>query len=239
MRKHHFEKRDITSWGRNMLRYERMWVGVPFYPVNLQMTGKCCAVIGGGAVAERKVGSLLKAGAVVTVFSPQVTDALSRLAQAKQITHIDRPYRQGDLAGFFLAICATDDRRVNQTAAQEADVRGMLLNVVDAPELGNFSVPAQVVRGDLLLTVSTNGKSPALAKRLRQDLEERYGEEYGLYLQLVAKIRAELKDRLATAKERERFWREHIDDEMMILLRQGKINEAEARIRNAIGSVGS
>lgn len=212
---------------------------MPFYPVNLQMTGKRCAVIGGGAVAERKVGPLLKAGAVVTVFSPQVTDALSRLVQARQITHVDRPYRQGDLAGFFLAICATDDGAVNQAAAREAEARGMLLNVADAPELGNFSVPAQVVRGDLLLTVSTNGKSPALARLLRQDLEERYGEEYGLYLQLVAKIRTEMKTRLATAKEREQFWREHIDDEIMILLRQGKINEAEARIRHAVGSVGS
>lgn len=212
---------------------------MPFYPVNLQIAGKPCVVIGGGAVAERKVNALLKAEAVVTVISPQMTVALSRLAQMQHIKHVDRPYRQGDLAGFFLVICATDHRSVNRAAALEADERGLLLNVVDDPDLGNFSVPAQVTRGDLLLTVSTAGKSPALAKLLRQDLAARYGDEYGLYLELVAKIRAELKNVLATSKDREQFWRESIDEEVIILLRQGKINEAEAKIRNAVGSVGS
>lgn len=212
---------------------------MPFYPVNLQITGKPCVVIGGGAVAERKVIALLKAEAAVTVFSPKMTTALSRLVQAQHIRHVDRLYRQGDLAGFFLAVCATDDARINKQAAKEAAGRGILVNVADDPDAGNFNVPAQVTRGDLLITVSTGGKSPALARLLRQELADCYGEEYGIYLDIVAEIRAEMKDRLASAKEREQFWRESFDQEAMRLLRQGKINEAEARIRNATGSFGS
>jgi len=212
---------------------------MPFYPVNLHIAGKRCAVIGGGEVAERKVGTLITAGASVTVFSPQLTPGLSELAQAQRIHYVDRPYRQGDLAGFFLVICATDQPAVNQAAAQEAQANGALINVADAPELGNFSVPAQIVRGDLVMTVSTGGKSPALAKRLRQELSARYGQEYGLYLDLVAEIREKMKARLATAKDRETFWRETIDEEVLFLLRQGKIKEAEAKIRNAIGCFGT
>lgn len=208
---------------------------MPFYPVNLQIAGKPCGVIGGGAVAERKVTALLQAEAAVTVFSPTITADLRRLVQTQRIHHVDRLYRQGDLAGFFLVICATDDAVVNKQAAGEAAAQGILVNVADNPEAGNFSVPGRVVRGDLLITVSTGGKSPALARQLRQELEERYGEEYGLYVEMVARIRAEMKERLETVRERERFWRESIDEEVMRLLRQDKINEAEARIRNAIG----
>ncbi|MEG6586548.1 precorrin-2 dehydrogenase/sirohydrochlorin ferrochelatase family protein [Dendrosporobacter sp. 1207_IL3150] len=212
---------------------------MPFYPVNLQIAGKACAVIGGGDVAERKVGSLLKAEAKVSVISPVITPALSQLAQKNYIEHIDRPYRQGDLAGFFLVICATNDNEVNKSAAKEAQVRGILINVADNPDLGNFSVPSQVTRGDLLLTVSTGGKSPAMAKMLRKELSERYGSEYGIYLEILGKVRAEMKARLATSKDREQFWRENIDESIILLLRQGKIKEAEAKIKNATGSIGS
>lgn len=209
---------------------------MPFYPVNLQITGKPCVVIGGGSVAERKTAALLKAEAVVTVLSPKVTLALSRLAQIQHIHHVDRLYRQGDLAGFFLVICATNDSGINRQAAREAASRGILVNVVDEPDHGSFHVPAQITRGDLLITVSTGGKSPAFARQLRRELAERYGEEYGTYLDIVAAVRAEMKSKLATAGEREHFWRESIDEEVIRLLRQGKINEAEARIRNATGS---
>ncbi|MEN6413842.1 MAG: bifunctional precorrin-2 dehydrogenase/sirohydrochlorin ferrochelatase [Veillonellales bacterium] len=212
---------------------------MPFYPVNLQIAGRPCAVLGGGAVARRKAESLLAAGAEVTVFSPKLTPRLAELAGNRQLLHVDRPYRQGDLQGFFIVICATDNPEVNQSAAEEARCRGALVNVVDSPELGDFNVPAQVVQGDLLLTVSTGGKSPALARRLRQELSERYGMEYGIYLTLIAKVRQEMKQRLATAKQREYFWRETIDENVLDLLRQGRIEEAEAGIRHAIGCIGT
>lgn len=209
-----------------------------FYPINLRIADKDCAVIGGGAVAERKVISLVNAGAAVTVISPELTPELNKMVQEKQISNVERPYKKGDLTGFYMVICATDNAEVNRLAAAEAEQIGILVNVADAPELGNFSVPAQVKHGDLLLTVSTGGKSPAMAKKLRQELSKRYGEEYGLYLDIIDKIRRELKQKLATSKERELFWRETIDEDVLALLRQGKIEEAEARICHATSCIG-
>lgn len=212
---------------------------MPFYPVNLQIAGRHCAVLGGGAVAQRKVRSLLAAGAQVTVFSPEMTPLLAELVQSGQLRHVDRLYQPGDVRGFFIVICATDNQVVNRSAAEEARCQGALVNVADAPELGNFTVPAQIVHGDFLLTVSTGGKSPALARRLRQELARQYGEEYGLYLDIIATVRREAKQQLATAKQREAFWRENIDENVLDLLRQGRIEEAEARIRHAIGCIGT
>ena len=208
------------------------------YPINLRIAGKRCAVIGGGAVASRKVKSLLAAGAAVAVFSPELTLELAEMVKKKQFNYIARSYQEGDLSGFFLVICATDDSSVNEAVAKEAEEAGILANVVDVPELGNFSVPAQVKRGDLLLTVSTGGKSPAMAKKLRQELAKQYGEEYGEYLDMLDKIRRELKQRLATSKQRELFWRETIDENVLALLRQGRIEEAEAVICHAVSSIG-
>lgn len=208
---------------------------VPYYPINLQISHQPCMVVGGGSVAERKVMGLLAAGGMVTVLSPYLTNNLAVLLEEQKITHIARTYQQGDVKGYFIVICATDNNLVNQLAAAEGRSFGSLVNVADAPELGNFSVPSQISHGDLLLTISTGGKSPALAKKLREQLEEQYGPEYGIYLELVAKARAQIKRQLSTAKEREAFWRETLDQEVIILLKAGKIKEAEAKINNAIG----
>lgn len=212
---------------------------MPFYPVNLQLSGQHCVVLGGGAVAERKVMPLLTANAKVSVISPQLTPRLAQLAEARRIIHVNRHYRLGDLQGAFLVICATDNGSVNKQAAQEARQQRALVNVADAPDLGNFSVPAQVNSGDLLITVSTGGKTPAMAKRLREELAATYGPEYGLYIDLLGKLRSNMKARLATSKEREEFWRDNLDKEVLDLLRLGKIKDAEDRIKNAIGSTGA
>jgi precorrin-2 dehydrogenase/sirohydrochlorin ferrochelatase len=212
---------------------------VPCYPINLQISRQPCMVVGGGSVAERKVAALLSAGGIVTIVSPHLTSYLTALAKDKTIIHIDRGYQQGDIKDYFIVICASDNGEVNKLAAEEGISAGALVNVADAPELGNFSVPSQISHGDLLLTISTGGKSPALAKRLREELEERYGPEYGIYLELVAKARTKIKRRFSTAKERESFWRETLDQEVIILLKEGKIKEAEAKINNAIGCSGT
>jgi precorrin-2 dehydrogenase/sirohydrochlorin ferrochelatase len=208
---------------------------VPYYPINLQISHQPCVVVGGGSVAERKVAGLLAAGGTVTVLSPDLTRNLAALVEEKKITHVARTYQQGDVKGYFIVICATDNSSINQLIAEEGRNLGALVNVADAPELGNFSVPSQIAHGDLLLTISTGGKSPALAKKLREELEEQYGPEYGTYLDLVAKARAQIKTQISTAKEREVFWRETLDQEVIILLKAGKIKEAEAKINNAIG----
>jgi precorrin-2 dehydrogenase/sirohydrochlorin ferrochelatase len=208
---------------------------VPYYPINLQISHQPCIVVGGGSVAERKIAGLLAAGAAVTVLSPHLSSGLASLAEEKKITHIARAYQYGDVKGYFIIICATDNNKVNQLISEEGRSLGALVNVADVPELGNFNVPSQITHGDLLLTISTGGKSPALAKKLREELEEQYGPEYGIYLELVAKARAKIKKQLFTAKEREVFWRKTLDQEVIILLKAGRIKEAEAKINNAIG----
>ncbi|MDR3566261.1 MAG: bifunctional precorrin-2 dehydrogenase/sirohydrochlorin ferrochelatase [Negativicutes bacterium] len=209
------------------------------YPINLNLHGRQCLVLGGGLVAERKVHALLAAGARVMVCSPKLTDGLAGLAAEEKIDHDAAGYRPGAIGNFFIVICATDDSSVNRQAAEEARGQGALLNVVDAPELCDFTVPAQVARGELLLTVSTGGKSPALARRLREELELHYGPEYGLYLELLARLRDAAKERPGTGSAaRQAFWRTALDHDILALLKAGKIEEAEEKIKNAASCIG-
>ncbi|WP_378957136.1 bifunctional precorrin-2 dehydrogenase/sirohydrochlorin ferrochelatase [Pelosinus sp. sgz500959] len=209
------------------------------YPVNLQIDNRPCIVVGGGNVAERKVLALLAAGACVTILSPRVTEGLAGLIQEKKVSHVDRNYVKGDIAGFFIVICATDNGVINKLVAEEANKNGVLVNIVDAPELGNFNVPSQITRGDLLITISTGGKSPALARQLGRELAKQYGPEYGIYLDLVSTARIKMKEKIQSSKEREAFWRQTIDQEAIHLLKEGKIKEAEAKINNAISCFGA
>lgn len=212
---------------------------VSLYPINLQIDNRPCIVIGGGNVAERKACALLSAGASVTILSPQVTQGLAELIQNKKMNHVNRNYEKGDIDGFFIVICATDNRELNKLVAEEASKNGALVNVADAPALGNFTVPSQIAHGDLLITISTGGKSPALAKQLGQELAKQYGPEYGIYLELAAAARNKIKKKIQSSKEREAFWRQTIDQEVLELLKEGKIKEAEAKINNAISCFGA
>lgn len=207
--------------------------------MNLQISNRSCIVVGGGSVAERKVIALLAAGACVTVLSPEVTQKLTELIQKKKVIHLARAYGENDVTGFFIVICATNNGAVNKLVAEEATKAGALVNVIDAPELGNFNVPSKIAHGDLLITVSTGGKSPALARQLGVELAQRYGPEYGTYLDLVAEARTKIKKNMQSSKEREIFWRQTIDQEVINLLKEGKIKEAEAKINNAIGCAGA
>ncbi|HMM21965.1 MAG TPA: bifunctional precorrin-2 dehydrogenase/sirohydrochlorin ferrochelatase [Selenomonadales bacterium] len=207
------------------------------YPVNLRLTARECLVLGGGAVAERKVLALLAAGASVTVLSPGISPCLTDLAAESRLTYRQDAYRPGVIGNYFIVICATDSPEVNRAAAGEARAKGALVNVADAPELCDFTVPAHFSRGDLLITVSTGGGSPALAKRLREELAESFGPEYGVYLEILARIRTEMKRSPAAADAKGSFWREALDGEVLALVKAGKIDEAEEKIRNAARSV--
>lgn len=196
-------------------------------------------IVGGGKVAERKVESLLQAGALVTVISPELTPGLNKLVVHAEIEWIQRRFAAGDLADAFIVIGATNDNEVNTAVAAEARRQGALVNIVDTPELCDFTVPAQVQRGDLLFTVSTNGKSPVFSRRLREELEELYGPEYGRFLTLISRFRDDIRQRLASSGERELFWREALDREIMNFLRQGMLEEAEERLRNVVSRIGT
>lgn len=209
------------------------------YPVNLRLEGRRCMVVGGGSVAERKVESLLQAGALVTVISPDLTPVLKDRVVRDEIEWSQRGFAAGDLADAFIVIGATNDSEVNRAVAAEARQRGALVNIVDTPALCDFTVPAQVQRGDLVLTVSTNGKSPVFSRRIREEMEELYGPEYGQFLILVSRLRADIKQKLAGSGERELFWREALDREIMNFLRQGMLEEAEERLQNVVSRIGT
>jgi precorrin-2 dehydrogenase/sirohydrochlorin ferrochelatase len=146
-------------------------------------------VVGGGLVAERKVRSLLEAGARVRVISPGLSSALQTLVDAGEIEYRPGIYRSGDVEGAFLVISATNDSEVNRLVARDCTARRILLNAVDDPEHCNFYVPATVRRGDLAIAISTGGQSPLLARKIREQLEREFGAHYGDYLALLGGIR--------------------------------------------------
>jgi precorrin-2 dehydrogenase/sirohydrochlorin ferrochelatase len=163
-----------------------------YYPINIDIRGKVAIIVGGGAVAERKCRMLLEAGAEVTVISSRLSRGLRRLLEKGCISHRDRDYRRGDLDGAFLVFAATGNRTVSSAVAEEASEWRILANIADMPERSDFTTPAAVARGDLLLTVSTGGKCPVLAREVREELNARYGEEYSEVLRILGAVREKL-----------------------------------------------
>jgi precorrin-2 dehydrogenase/sirohydrochlorin ferrochelatase len=167
-------------------------VCVRYFPINLDLRDKPVVIVGGGAVAARKCLALLAAGARVTVVAPMLAGPLRELAENGEVTHLARKYAKGDLAGAFLVFATADSRAVNRAVANEAKKNGIPADIADAPELGDFTSPAMITRGDLLITVSTGGKSPALARKVRMELEKLYGPEYADLIKILGKVREKL-----------------------------------------------
>lgn len=167
---------------------------MPFYPVNLRINNRLCVVVGGGGVALRKVKSLLEAEAKVRVISPKLGAELGLLAESGKIEWIKRGYAEGDLKGAFLVFAATNDRKIQSCVQREAVRTAAILNSADDPGGSDFHVPAHFRRGKMLITISTGGGSPALAKKIRLQLEEEIGPEYEAVVDLLGLIRARLLD---------------------------------------------
>ncbi len=195
-------------------------------------------VVGGGRIATQKVAGLLEANARVTVVSPTLTAKLKALAGTERITVIDRLYRQGDLAGAFVVIAATDDPATNKAIWREAEQRGCLVNVVDDPAHCNFIVPAVVRRGEVTVAISTGGASPALARRLRERLETLVGPEYGDLALLLSELRPELKARYKDKKARLEAAFRLVDSDLIDVVREKGLDEARVQAREllAIGN---
>lgn len=206
-----------------------------YYPVLVDVTGQRCVVIGGGEVAEGKVAGLLEAGASVVVIAPKVTLRLREWIAVGRVDHIPRNYQPGDLDGALLVISATDDPAVNQAVWAEATAKGILVNVVDDPPRCRFIAPAVVRQGDLIIAISTSGKAPALAVRLRQWLERALGPEYARFLELVGPLRDPLLRRYPDLEERKRRWYRLVDSDVFALLRAGDERTARHRIHEILG----
>jgi precorrin-2 dehydrogenase / sirohydrochlorin ferrochelatase len=162
------------------------------FPMFLKLEGRSCLVVGAGTVGEPKINSLLASAACVRVLAPRATAAVADWARAGAITWEARHFKTSDLDGVFLVIAATSSREVNGTIFREARRRSILCNVVDEPEHCDFYYPAVVRRGQLQLAISTNGYSPALAQRIRRELEIQFGPEYEPWLEELGKIRQQL-----------------------------------------------
>ena len=190
-----------------------------FYPICLDLEGKHCVVVGGGRVAERKALGLLSCSARVSVISPDLTEGLHRQNSAGSIKWIDRQYRPGDLADAFLVIAATDDEETQKEVYEEAVDKNLLLNVADVPRRCNFILPASVRRGDLTISVSTAGKSPALARKLRMELEEKFGQEYGKMVELLGSVRPEILGSGLPQPENEQLFKQLLHDDMEVWIK--------------------
>lgn len=166
-----------------------------YYPINIRIADRLCLVIGGGSVALRKVKGLLQGGARVRVISPEVEPELQRMSELQEIEWLEREYVEGDLRGAFLAFAVTDNSGVQDIIMTEAERSAVLLNSADDPQRSDFHVPAHFRRGKMLITVSTGGGSPALAKRIREQLEDNIVPEYEAVVDLLSLIRNQVVGR--------------------------------------------
>jgi precorrin-2 dehydrogenase/sirohydrochlorin ferrochelatase len=173
-----------------------------YYPINLDVSGKKCLVVGGGKVAQRKIKTLLNFGARVVAVAPRFTAGISRLSGKVKL--IPRKYKSGDLTHAALAIVATDDPVVNRKISADARRSGVLVNVIDQPALCSFIAPSVIKRGPLVVSISTSGQSPAFAKALRLKLERLISPKMGKLVNALGKVRAatrfaQRRQRLGTA----------------------------------------
>ena len=197
------------------------------FPMFMKLEGRSCLVVGAGAIGEPKIGSLLTSGASLCVIAPQVSPAVAEWARARAIVWEAREFKVTDLDGVFLVIAATSSREVNGAIFHEAQQRNILCNVVDDPEYCDFYYPAVVRRGDLQLAISTNGHSPALAQRIRRELEIQFGPEYGEWLEELGKIRQQLFASGMNPDERRRLLHELASREAFERMQSAGMNVGE------------
>lgn len=205
------------------------------YPLNVDLSGRSLILVGGGKVAERKVRGILSAGTEtsICVIAPKITMVLQEHAAAGRLCWKQACYADGMLEGAFLVYAATDLREVNAAVAAEAKRRGIPVNVIDDPAASTFQVPASIRRGELILSVSTAGGSPALSRAIRMELEEMYPSAFGMWLERVSCLRVELQECISSSSARTRFWHTALRPDILTMVRHGAMEKAEVELRNA------
>ena len=195
-----------------------------YYPVFLNLAGKRCVIIGGGTIAQGKIGGLLQAGCQITVISPDATPGIRQAAQRGDITWLERTYQPGDMEGAFIGVAATNVWHVNREIYEEAERLGVLLNVVDDPDLCSFIAPSVVKREPVTLAISTGGASPALARKLRETLARAEALEWTDLADVLAQARRIIKEqRVVVDPER---WQCCITRNLLDMVRDGRGQEA-------------
>ncbi len=186
-----------------------------YYPIFLDLKGKEILVVGGGKVAERKVEALLDCGAKIRIVSSKITDRLNKIVEVYGLRYFSGEFREEYLEGVSLVIAATDDRNLNHKISKIAKKKGLLINAVDQPPDCNFIVPSIVKKGDLLIAISTSGKSPALAQKLREQLDNQFGKEYEDFLVLMGCLRKEILAKGLSQEENSRLFHEIVESDIL------------------------
>jgi len=206
-----------------------------YYPVMLRVQDELCLVVGGGKVAARKVATLLEYGAAVRIVSPELAPPLRELVEQGRATWFPEPYSPEALAGAFLVVAATSDPAVNRQVAADSKRRGVPANIADAPELCSFVVPAVIRRGDLVIAVSTGGASPALARRIRAQLETQFDETYGVLLSALAAARDYVRQNVADPVRRKSVLTALGEADLLSVLQEEGTGALSACINQIIG----
>ena len=216
-------------------------LGVRYYPAALKLEGKDCLVVGAGPVAAEKIDGLVGAGASVTVIARTVVPEVQALVDDATIRLELRSFHVGDLDGRFLAIAGTSDEELNRRIHSAADARNMLVNVVDVPSLCNFILPAVTRLGPIAIAVSTSGASPALAKRMRDEIEELFGDEHARLAVLLNEVRDWARAELPTYQHRKVFFDSIVlgDPDPIALLRTNGDEAVRALIESRMRRAGS
>jgi len=204
------------------------------YPVNLDVRGQLCVIVGGGTVASRKLESLLPCGAEIRVISPIVVGRIAKQAEAGLIDWQQRAYRSGDVQGAKLVFAATDNGTTQKQIVADADAAGILVNVIDMPKHCSFQVPASLRHGDLLLTAATGGGSPALAARIRKEFAGTYGSEYGTLVALMAGLRTDvvgLSDEVADHKQ---MFENLLDSDILLCIKEKRWEDLNTLLRTIL-----
>jgi len=207
------------------------------YPIYLSLAGKKCLIIGGGLVAERKAASLLEYGAQIKVISPRVEKTIAEWANDDLLIWTARVFAVDDLEGSFMVFIATDDNSLNQEIAWLCRQRGILVNAVDDPPNCDFFVPSVLRRDSLAVAISTEGKSPLFAARLRRELEAIITEEHGKFVNILGQIREEVKNSSLDINQRKQILEQIINSDILALLLAGCDEEAEERINQCMSSL--
>jgi siroheme synthase-like protein len=204
------------------------------YPVNLVVSGRPCVVVGAGRIAARKVDGLLAAGAVVHVVAPSLGDQVRAWRDEGRITADERAFAPDDLDGAWLATAATDDSAVNHAVFDAGDARGVWVNSADDPDNCSFTLMSVIRRGDLVVTVGTGGRSPALATWLKERITAEIGPEYETLVELLADARDEMQADGRSTEDAD--WKRALDSGMLDLIRAGRVDDAKELLRSCLSS---
>ncbi len=206
-----------------------------YYPVSLDVNHKPVLVVGGGDVGTRKVLTLVECGAHVTLVSPDATQKLVQLATSGRIEWKRRTYRVSDLTGIFLVIGAANNEPANRQISIQAQQLNLLCNIADKPKACNFILPSIVRRGDLLISISTSGTSPAFAKQLRKEFEKQFGNEYADFLKLMGAIRKKLLAQAHKPETHKPLFKSLLQNNLLQRIKNGDKNAINGLLMNTFG----